>query len=178
MTMIEDGTGSGRKAEVDDRNHLHVHAYSVLELEMINEKDGQVFDIPLDAVAPSGATYFFVLQNNGQSTYAMYKILIASSVAGVFRLEKVTGTPAGGTSVTANTMNLGKVSVLDSVLLQTGASITGLTASNPLKLLYLPANQLLQLDIPSRIYMPPGAMLALKAPVGATVNGDLLIYRE
>lgn len=176
--FIEDGTGSGFKAKVNKLNNLEVTAYTSAYLEQINEQDGQVFGIPFDAVAPSGATWFFVFQNNGQSTYAVHRIEIASSVAGVFRLSKVTGTPAAGTTVTANSLNLGVLRTLDNVLLQTGTSITGLTESNPVKLLYLPANNMLVLDVISRIYLPPSSMFGLKAPAGAVVNGGIFIYRE
>jgi hypothetical protein len=175
--FIEDGKGSGQKAEVQ-ANKLGVNAHTITELESINEEDGQVFSIPLDAVAPSGATFFWVLQNNGQSTYAFVRLLMASSAAGVFRLSKVSGTPAGGTNVVASSLNLGFVTTVDNLLLQTGASITGLTETNAISLIYFQANVAQLIEFPSRIYLPPGAEIAFKAPGAATVNGSLLIYRE
>ena len=111
--FIEDGTGSGRKAEVDADNHLVTSAFTAPVLARLNEELGQVFALPLDAVAPSGATVFFIIQNNGQSTYALYQLLLASSAAGVFRVTKVSGTPAGGTALTSYSQNMGKTTVLE-----------------------------------------------------------------
>jgi hypothetical protein len=176
--FIEDGTGSGKKAAVTDDNQLIVHAYSLADVEQINEALGQVFEAPLDAVAPSGATWFWILQNNGRTTYAVSRIIIATSTAGVYRLSKVSGTPAGGTNSPVSTMNLGLVNTVDNLLIQTGASITGIAESNVVLPIYLAANTLLVLELPPRIFLPPGAFLALKAPGAATVNGCVEIYAD
>ena len=176
--FIEDGKGSGRKAGIDEENKLIVSASVRDKIETINESSGDVWELILDATAPSGATNFFVFQNNGSTTYAVHKIMIASSVAGVYRLSKVTGTPAGGTTTVPQGLNLGIVATLDNCIVQTGASITGLTDANLLKLFYLQANTTFILEIQSRIYLAPGTGIALKAPGAATVNGGITMFAD
>ena len=176
--LVEDGKGTGRKAQVDGSNRLVVRSVMIPLLEVINEVNGRAWSATLDAVAPSGATWFFVLQNNGQKTLAVNSIALSSSVAGIFRVSKVTGTPSGGTALVPSNMNLGRVQLPDTVLCEKGASITGLTEIYLLYPLYLAANAQFVYDTVSRIVVSPGTGLAIKAPASATVSGFIQFYEE
>lgn len=173
---IEDGTGKGYEAEVNEHNRLVVEAIVTNDQETINGK-GFVWNIPLDAVAPSGATYFLYLLNTGAVDLHVSLISLNSSAAGVFRVEKVTGTAAGGTAVTVSSMHTGLTIVPDATI-QTGASITGLTLSSLIGPLYLQANVPRDYQILSDIILPTNTAIALKAPGAATVNGFLTIYQD
>ena len=98
--MIEDGTGTGRKAAVTSDNKLRTQAEVQDGLEVLNE-EGLVWSIPMDALAPSGATKFFYITNTGSRDMGIALIRLVSSVAGVFRFTKVTGTAAGGAAIVA-----------------------------------------------------------------------------
>jgi hypothetical protein len=41
--IIEDGRGSGRKAEVDSHNHLKTHSVSELAIAEASEQDGDAY---------------------------------------------------------------------------------------------------------------------------------------
>jgi hypothetical protein len=174
--VIEDGKGTGKKAQVDGDNRLVANAITHPLLEHINEAEGSVWSVPLAAIAPSGATWFFILQNLGQSTIAVASLVLASTVAGVFRVSKVTGTPADGADIAPGNMNLSKTTLPESVTVYGGASITGLTESYLLYPLYIPANSPFVYDDVSRIFIPPGTAVALKAPAALTVNGFLQFF--
>ena len=177
MGMIEDGTGSGFKAQVTEAHELVTHTHTISEIENVNISTGRVWSIPLDAVAPSGATYFFYITNLGQTKYGIYRMLLASTVAGVFRVAKVTGTAAGGTAVSPVSLNTGVVVAPDLLTIQKGASITGLTESALIAPIYIPANQPLNLELTSKIVLAPGGALAIQAPAALTVNGFISFYR-
>jgi len=177
--MIEDGTGSGSKAKVNGENQVEVLSITVPYIRHINVLHNRVWVFALDAAAPSGATWFMVFFNSGQKTYTFSRLVLVSSVAGVFRLSKVTGTPVGGTTLPPASLNLGSTGLLDNCLAQMGASITGLTESNLIAPIYCPAGQPVSVETDPGIVVPPGvAGLALKAPASATVNGFIEVYEE
>lgn len=175
--LIEDGQGTGLRAGVDASNRLKTLAITESLLEQLNEDRGAVWAIPLDAVAPSGATKFFYMTNNGLTEMNVVGFHFAASVAGVYRVTKVTGTPAGGTAVTASPLNLGSVTPVPAAA-QTGASITGLTDSGVLYLATLQVGIMFMVEFPSRIYLPPGTSMAIQAPGAATVNGCVTVSSE
>ena len=105
--MIEDGTGKGNKTKVNDDNQLETFSTCIDVLELLNENSGAVWVLPMDAVAPSGATKFLYLLNNGTSQIGVAAVRMQSTVAGIFRFTKVIGTAAGGTNLTAVSLNLG-----------------------------------------------------------------------
>ena len=175
--MIEDGTGKGNKTKVNDDNQLETFSTCIDVLESLNETSGAVWVLPMDAVAPSGATKFLYLLNNGTSQIGVAAVRMQSTVAGIFRFTKVIGTAAGGTNLTAVPLNLGSTIVAPAGA-QTGTSITGLTDAGLLLPLYLQANVMFSLDLPGRWYLAPNTALAIQAPGAATVNGIVLIYSE
>jgi hypothetical protein len=176
MTMIEDGTGTGRKAKVTLDNLLEVLAVNVEEMSYANAR-GKVWTIPLDALAPSGATWFVVFFNGGLTTYVVHRLFLTTSVAGVFRIAKVSGVPVGGTAITPSAMNLSTSGLPDLCTIQGGVSITGLTETALIAPIYMPANQPVNVETASGIYLPPGTLgLAVKAPAAATINGFISFH--
>lgn len=174
--LIEDGKGSGRKAEVNPDNRLVVQSVTVPCSSYINKEHGKVWSVPLDAVAPSGETWFFVLFNSGVATYAVSQVTIVSTVAGVFRSSRITGSPTGGTNITSTSLNTGKTILPTGVLVQKGTSITGLTEGDLISPFYLQTGQPSILQIESMLIIPPGTVgWGLKAPVAATINGYITI---
>ena len=176
MSMIEDGTGTGRKARVGSDFKLATSSEVRASLEVLNE-EGAVWSVPMDAIAPSGATKFLYILNNGTSPLGIALIRISSSAAGVFRFLKVTGTAAGGTAVTPTPCKTDSTVPLPGGV-QSGASITGLTDAGLLTALYVPANTVLVIDLPERWYLGVNTAFAIQAPGAATVNGSVVIYSD
>ena len=176
--MIEDGTGTGRKAKVNLENLLEVVSVGVDYVRHINVTHNKVWTISLDAVAPSGATWFAYFYNGGSKIYVFTRIATASTVAGVFRIAKVTGTAAGGTAIVPSPLNLTSAALMDICTIQSGASITGLTEANLIIPAYIPANQPVNIESAPGIVLPPGAGIAIKAPGALTVNGFIEVYED
>jgi len=177
--MIEDGKGTGFKVEVNDENQLEISAVCIDMIEHKNKDHHVVWYLPLDAVAPSGATKFFYLGNNaGQLNVVVSKIRISSTVAGIFRFLKVGGTPAGGTAINPVSLFLSSMQSPADGVFQSGASITGLTDAALLLPLYVPANTMVIVELQAKWYVAPGTAIAIQAPGAATVNGQLTIYTE
>ena len=173
--MIEDGKGSGRKAGVDEDNHLQVLAHTETIIALKNWEEGKCWSFPLDGLAPSGATKFFYILNTGTTNIGLAVIRIASSAAGVFRFTKVTGTAAGGTAVAAVPVNL-ESTLSPAATILSGTSITGLTDAGILYPMYVPANSIVSTELIARWLVPPGTAMAITAPGAAVVNGMILAY--
>ena len=177
--MIEDGKGSGFKAQVNDENQVETSAVCIDMVEHKNKDHHVLWYLPLDAVAPSGATKFFYLGNSaGQFNVVISKIRLSSTVAGIFRFLKVTGTPAGGTAVAPTSLFLSSMQIPADGVFQSGVSITGLTDAALLMPLYVPANSVVTLELQAKWYVAPGTAIAIQAPAAAVVSGAITIYTE
>jgi len=174
--FIEDGTGSGKRAAVNDDNLLKVFSIGINYLEELNEQ-GRVWSVPLDAIAPSGATKFFYLTYTGTKRLGISHIHFASSVAGVFRFLKVTGSPTGGTSIVATPLRFDSPIAPVATILS-GASITGLTDAGLIVPFYLQANVMVEANLDCRWYIAPNTALAIQAPASAIINGHIDIFEE
>jgi hypothetical protein len=176
--IIEDGKGTGSKAEVNGENQMEVSAICMDMVEHKNKDHHAVWYVALDAIAPSGATKFLYIGNGGQTNVAVSKLRLASTVAGVFRFVKVTGTPVGGTAVLPTPAFMNSVQQPPAGTFLTGTSITGLTDFSLIMPIYIPANVLFTLDLTAKWYVAPGTAIAVQAPGAATVNGVVTIYTE
>ena len=176
MSMIEDGTGTGSRARVTVTNQLATRAEMRPAIETLNVQ-GNVWSIPIDAVAPSGATKFLHILNTGTVPISVASIRISSSAAGLFRFLKVTGTPAGGTAVVATPCNTTSVVALPGSV-QSGASITGLTDSGLLLVTYLLVNTIVMVGLSECWYVGPNTAIAIQAPGAATVSGSIVVYSD
>jgi hypothetical protein len=174
--LIEDGTGSGRKVKVDGEYRMCVAGVVTTYVDHLNH-DGFVWSIPFDAIAPSGATKFFHITYTGLYCLNVVRITISSTVAGVFRFLKVTGTPSGGSTITPVCMNLISTNILQA-LAQQAVSITGLTDAGLLLPFYLTANQTHNLELSTAWIIQPGASLAIQAPGAATINGNMVVAEQ
>jgi hypothetical protein len=171
---IEDGKGSGRQAQVDDDHRLVTTAITKSNLEHINAEHKRAWQCPLDAVVVSGANWFFFLRNDSDIDMMIPLIRCSSATAGIIRLSKVTGTPVGGTTIAANSMNLSST-FQPEMTIQTGADITGLTEAGLLIPIYQASNTWTYLDMQTRIIIAPGTAIGLKAGSACTINGNVLL---
>ena len=66
MSLIDDGTGSGNRAKVDDENNLHTHAVIDTSQYHTNHDHGEAYTMDIDGVVVDGDGYNFVYIKNGQ----------------------------------------------------------------------------------------------------------------
>jgi hypothetical protein len=90
--IIDDGTGSGTRAQVDSENRLRT--FSVIEGEDRHvNREGKVWSIYAEVTAAGANDYFFYLKNTGSALLGITDIRISSSVATRLDYDFVTGTP-------------------------------------------------------------------------------------
>jgi len=177
--QIEDGKGTGVRTEVNDENQLEVSSVCIDMIEHKNKDHHVVWYLALDAVAPSGATKFFYIGNNaGQLNVVVSKLRFSSTVAGIFRFLKVTGTPVGGTTVAPTALFLSSMQIPADGVFQFGVSITGLTDAALIMPYYVAANSVVTLELQAKWYIAPGTAIAIQAPAAAVVSGAITIYTE
>lgn len=178
---IQDGTGKGYGAKVDDQNRLKTLAVSETEQFHINRDNGKVWSLTFENVANTGANdYIFYLKNTGEKDLAIPKIRLSASAATQVEIHEVTGTAGGGgTAVTAVARNLGS-SASPSATIETDPDITGLTTAGTLFLMQCPvANTQYELDTTSNIVIPKGKAIAiLIETTSITMSGVVTLIEE
>lgn len=130
---IQDATGTSKWAKVDEENRIVTRSIASPLDEHINEKTGKVWSLPFENVTPTGADDFiFYITNTGDKSLRITDIRISAGTAATqVKVEKVTGTPSGGTTLTPVSRNLGRAAT-PSATIETGSDITGITSQGTL----------------------------------------------
>lgn len=126
--IIDDGTGSGRKAEVNKNNKLMVNAVAASPEHFINTK-GQAYSVSFAATPAGPGDCFFYMKNTSDTDmiiegFGLY--LVANEYVDVNL--KVEGIPIGGSDITPINLNGGSGNLADGDF-ENGNDITGLTGS-------------------------------------------------
>jgi hypothetical protein len=167
---LEDGTGKGFLAKVDDENR--VLTFSVVEPEdkHINIFDGGVWSYNQSTTAAGVGDYVYYLKNTGSSTITVTDLRVFVSAATVVYFDKVTGTAVGGTDLTPVSRNLGSSKTPEATS-QEGTDITGLASGG---VLYFQAcdtaNKHYHLKMSANIVIPQGQAVALRTSAAVTVD--------
>jgi len=138
---IEDGTGSGHRARVNDDNELEVRATTVERSEWENHNNQRAYAMYFSQAAANSATNECLgyLKNTSDDDMIITEVAIHSVAADTVYISKVTGTAGGGSSITPTNMNLGSGKTAVATTMQHTA-ITGLTDGGRLLSFYLAAN--------------------------------------
>lgn len=159
--QIESAVGTPHGAEVDSENRLHVFSVSVPDDRHINEEGG-VWSLYFTNTPTGANDYFFYVKNTGTKDLRISDIRISSSVATAVNINVVTGTQAGGTTITPVNRNLGS-SRIPTATIEQGVDITGLTSTGTLFFQECAtADTLYHLSTSSNIIIPQGTSLALQ----------------
>lgn len=142
MTIIEDGTGTGRKARVDTLNALRTSSTTTSEesftSQVLEQCYQSTFATPI--VNPNGPI-MYLKNTSSTKNLLILKVMVSSSADGtcVKFYKNPTGTPATTTTMNAVNLNFGSPEEADSELYTTsGTSITGLTLSDTNLLAHFP----------------------------------------
>lgn len=182
MSIIKDGSGTGRTLRINSENRADVESVTRPLDQHINEVYAKVFSVAFDAIDPVGADdYFYYMKNTGTKNLHVTDIRIRSTVAGVVEVHGVTGT-ASFTSETAITPTNRTIGSAESLTATTSAdtNVTGLTSSGVL--FYVPcetANEENEFKTSSHIIIPPGQAMALlwDTSTGA-LSGVVSVYED
>jgi hypothetical protein len=182
MTVIKDGSGTGRTTKVNEENRLDVESVSRSLDQHINELYQKCFSLPFDAIDPVGADdYFVYMKNTGTKNLHITDLRIRSTVAGTVEIRAVSGTPSytADTDITPVNLSIGSSESLTGTF-KTDTNTTGLT--NEGVLFYHRLNTVGQeehLRTSAHIIIPPGQAVALlwDAATGA-LSGTVSMYED
>ena len=188
---IQDGTGQGFEAQVDDEGRLRT--FSVVEAEdrHINKETGKVWSIDLDSVLTNASTkatplYIAWFQNTSNVNYHMTDMRVhCADLAGIVDLDEVTvGTIGNQTAFLPAAVNSRRIGTavnptgeMDYATTATG--LTGLTkVANILHAGSLDVKSS-KIGITSNVIIPPGQALAvgvraLNATLGVTITWSMV----
>jgi len=159
------GSKSNKGANVNEDWQLETSAVTRSRDNFINGESGKVWSLALEDIDPAGADdKFFYLENTGTEVLKITDLRFSSTVAGIIKVKKVSGTPVyvGETSVTPVSRRTDKAPIL-AVTTNTDTDITGLTDEGVW--FYIPldsAGKLVHLRTSSNIMIAPGGKLALE----------------
>lgn len=127
-------------------------------------KNGELWILPIGAIDPTGADdNFAYLKNDEPAPIEVSEVQLASTVAGIVKMEKCTGTASGGTAVNPINTN-GNSGKAPAVTFETGVDITGLTDAGVLGTIGLGAN------LEGGSLSPKGPIIILKKDEAVLLN--------
>ena len=118
MSQIEDGKGTGNKAQVNKENQLVVSAVTSTELEHESEENGSGYNWSSDIVSIDAADTVLLVKNTSDIPLHIEYIEIANGATAseyTLHLPTTEVTPSGGTVVTGTNLNTASSNVADAV---------------------------------------------------------------
>ena len=180
--IIEDGTGTGKKAGVDAENRLQTASLVISQDQAINEERGEVWSIPFEGLDPAAANdYVLYIKNTGESTLQVSDVrIMADTAATQVEIHVVTGTAGGSlTDITAVSRTVGSAASPEADL-KSSADITGITGSGVLFFIQCDTvNREYHLRTSSKIRIPKGKAIAILVETAtANVTGVVSLIKE
>lgn len=159
--MLNDGTGTGNRAKVDDKNRLTTLAITETLDKQIN-RDGKVWSVTSNTTAVGANDFIFYLKNTGDELITITDIRASSGAATKLYIQAVDGTPTftAGADLTPVNRNRGQVAV-PTATIKEDTNTTGLSDEGTLFILPCPtANTLYHIRTTSGIIIPKGQAIA------------------
>lgn len=178
--ILEDGTGSGKKAKVDGDNRLATFAVQTSEEHHENEDNKRAWTASFDALDPTGADdYFAVLQNTDTAIRAVSRLIVSSTTAGILEFQRVTITTlSGGSADEVNSWSLGEADP-SGITFETGVNITGITDAGVLRFITLVANVGRVIEFFQTARLKQNEAIALLWTAGdGVLTGNIDFYEE
>lgn len=156
---------SGNFADVDEHGHLFTESVMRGRDNFINGESGKVWSLTFEDVDPAGADdMFFYLKNTGSNVLRITDIRISSTVAGIVKFKKVSGTPSpvSSTTITPVSRRTGKSPTMQGTCYH-DTDITGLSDEGTFFFLPLDsAGKMTHLRTSSNIIIDSGDAIALE----------------
>lgn len=137
--IIEDGTGKGNQAKVNDQNMLGVNSIST-SLNQYANTHGHFYSMTNIVTPDSTSSCFFYLKNKDDTALNIKRLTVHVASNEIIKCYvNDVGTPVGGNEYIPINRNIGS-NQLCNVETRFGASITGLTGGALFERLYIPAD--------------------------------------
>ena len=135
---IEDGKGSGRRAEVDKENKLAVSSTTHSESSEMAREKGATYLWTSSYSAGTGNEVIYIKNTSTTQNLVIDKATVSAVLTGLFELNVAAGT-AGGTTITGTNSNLTSGNAA-SASSYGDASVTGITPGIRIDMARVPAN--------------------------------------
>ena len=186
--LIEDGTGSGRTARVNDENRLQTSTITSSLEHAINHEKGLAFNVLFQqtptyldpSTTDSGDVCIFYMKNTSETTIVLEGIdlrLAGTSQTTIIKvIGKDSGTPVGGTTITPANLNLGSGKTADGTFLG-GDQITGLSGGTELLKVYIESsNVTLSYNFEQDIIVPKNNIITIYSSEVDTEVDAMIIF--
>jgi len=125
--FIEDGSGRGYRAKVNNDNMLWTKAIIETMYQHVNSKHFEAYQLQFNKAATGNDDCVLYMKNNSDHDLIIHTLRLSISTADeiYFKIGD-TGTPVGGTAIIPVNLNAGSAKVAEGVF-QHGVDITGLS---------------------------------------------------
>jgi hypothetical protein len=176
--QIEDGRGTGQSTGVSPTgNRLNVSSRSDERIYYISRDNGDSYTTTSIDTAVAGEYNFYFKNTSTTQNFYVKSITVGSAVLAIFKISKVTGTPAGASAITITNLNFTSGNVASATV--TGnAAVTGLTESSVLEMVSVAADTSVTVDFHDSLILGQGDAIAIEYDTGAggTVHETLIGY--
>lgn len=172
MATLDDGLGKNGPMEVNEDRRGNVSS-SVNPRIFYSSRDKQsAYNAIMPEFGGSGAAagnYVFYLKNDSKTEDIFIQHIEFHSVNSVkWKVWEVTGTAAGGTTITPGNLNLGSGKTADATCMGGGATITGLTTVKQIGTHRTEANGEGEMDYGDALILKSGNAIAVEYDTGTT----------
>ncbi len=135
--IIEDGLGSGIKAEVNKLHQLVVRSIAELDINHIAEEFSESYFTQAVDAGPVGGEYTLYFQNNSEIDFVINAIDgYVTDTNVVWKLVVVTGTASGAPVIVPANFHIGSGNLADATVRGGAAGVDGLTPGTVLRTIY------------------------------------------
>jgi len=175
---IDDGTGTGHRAKVNDENFLETLSISSPVEHHVNHVERRAYNCVIEQTPGGAGYYFFYLKNTGDDDLIITSIqLYTPSVEAINFVLLPIGTAVGTTYVPINKY-CGSANTADAECV-VGNNITGLTGGNTVDRLVINGGTvgMINIDWISNFIVPKNTSIAFSAVTGSIkINMTLSIF--
>lgn len=169
---IADGKGKNGECSVNAGQRLNVSAKTRDRLFYISRDNALAFNAIMPSFNASNGEYVYYLKNTApDKRLYIHSIEYHSAPSVHWKVWIVTGTAAGGTSITPSNLNLGSGRAAEAICMGGGATITGLTLGVQIGTHRTEANSGASMDWGGGLILAPNTAIAIEYDTGSTSPG-------
>ena len=176
---IEDGTGDGYNAKVNNRNMLNTSAVVSSVEHYVNRKEGNSYNLLFSVLTASGTdNCVLYIKNEGESDLIFEGITTRSTSDEVLEIKlKDAGVPVGGSDITPANLNAGSANQVTGTF-QVASSITGLSGGTAIfKFFMVGADKSTHYNFEQDVILPKNRTLTFYCANGNTqIDGFLSFF--
>lgn len=166
---IEDGKGKNGAASVSSVQRLNVSAKTRDRMFYASRDEQQSFNTIMPSYSATAGEYVFYIKNTSSTKNMFIHSIEYHSVENVhWKVFQVTGTAAGGTTLTPSNLNLGSGRTAEVTAMGGGATITGLVIGNQIGTHRTSAFGEAGMDFGQGLILAPNTAIVVEYDTGTT----------